>query len=164
MALKNLSDRQIQEYLEKRHDLREPEAQFSAATQKEIARYKAIYQALKQEPPLALSQDFSKNVIARIKAQADGKSEFEWWAILLSVLGLIAGLGVTIYYSGSGLLASTQENFASSVKAVNMLRSLASGLHVNFGLLGAGLFMLAVVHAFDHWLSHSRHKLISFFR
>lgn len=164
MARKNLSDGQIQEHMDERGGLATSKSQFSATTQKEIARYKALYRALRQEPPMALSASFSKDVIARIKAEADGKAEFEWWAVLLSVLGLIAGLAVVFQYSGSALLANAQENMASSVKLLNILRSLSSGLHLDFGLLTAGLFMLAVVHAFDHWLSHSRNKMLNFFR
>lgn len=160
------SDEKIQDFLDQR---RSPEGnklpadmQMGEKTRRQVEQYAALYDALNADvPKLRLSSTFSNAVMARIREETAEAGGFSFWQIVLTVLGFVTGTGVAAFFLGAGFFTGAQSQLETTAHA---FVSYLSNLNINFGLLGAGLFMLVVMSAIDHLLNESRQKLSALLR
>ncbi|MFQ5649676.1 MAG: hypothetical protein ACE5IY_07020 [bacterium] len=165
MALKHMSDQEIQELLDKRsskdHSASAASQKMTEETHRQWQQYRALYDLLSQEPDMHLSPGFSRAVMARLAGEARTTSAVQLGQILLAIAGLVMGLGIAGYLMGMNTLAST---LASGSKVLDSLSTYVSGLKLDFELLSAGIAMLVLMSVLDRLFAQSRERLISFFR
>ena len=104
MALKHLTDNQVQEYLDgkisKNSWMAEHLRSCSDCTE-QIDAYSSLYSALEVEEKMGLSANFADRVVSTITAQASTTPGFQIWQIFSAIVGIGLGLIVAVYFIGN---------------------------------------------------------------
>ncbi len=166
MELRKLSDREIQEMLDKQaahksKDLPQRD-ELDPHSRKQLRQYEALYAALATPAPVGLQSDFSEAVMARIRGEAPGR-QFSWWQLILTVAGFVLGIGFALTYVGAELWTAVSTSISVTALA-SAIKSHISGLNISISLLASALIMFMFAIILDHFLSQSRHKLQFFSR
>lgn len=77
---KDQEEREIQEWIER--GLTDTPADAPSVHQEDLAAYRALFEALKEEPATGLPYGFSAGVITRIRVRKDRLMDFRWNLIL----------------------------------------------------------------------------------
>ena len=171
MALKHLTDEQIQEYLDGNVSGKSWFAghlKSCGDCKEKIDEYSSLYSALEVEEKIGLSARFADVVISKITAQASVTPGFQIWQIFFAVLGLGVGLATVVYLIGiksMGKLFTGLGEFgkiSSSVLAI--IGNYFAGINLNFGLLGLAAFALVFMVFLDHFILQPKQRALSFFR
>ncbi|MFQ5864596.1 MAG: hypothetical protein ACE5IW_05135 [bacterium] len=174
MALRHVTDEEIQEHLEGKLSMENhwipTHLKNCDFCKKQLSQYENLYRALNKEIDFKLSPNFSQSVIARLHEVSAGAFSLRIWHIVLSVLGLMSGVGTTLYFLELKPLlristqfgSATQEYFNLEVFAT--IKDYFSGLNMNMSLLGFAILIILVMSAIDHFIIQSKDKLISFIR
>lgn len=169
MAVRHLSDEEIQECLEDKHRASfrrlEKHVQTCAHCQAQLQQYQNLFSALKHEPKVNLRFDFADAVIAKVKVSADEAFNLPIW---LAFLGTTIGVATTLYFVGleklTNFFTTLQGYFAFDWHVISTINKYLSDLHLNLGLLALAIFIIAMMSIIDRFVFQSRHKLISFFK
>jgi hypothetical protein len=170
MAVRHLTDDEIQEFLDNTSTpTLAVHVQNCAACKEQIQRYKNLYASLKKETGFSLPPAFAQMVIDRIKHASEEAFSVRVLPLLMAFVGLMFGLGATIYFVGFEKLAANWKEFSVLEKYFNpqvfsFLSNFISRLHLDFGLLGSAVFIIMIMIMIDHFILRSKERLISFFR
>ena len=171
MALKHLTDEQIQEYLDgnvSKNSWIADHLKSCGDCEAQIDEYSSLYSALEVEEKIGLSANFADAVVSKITAQASAAFGFQIWQIILTVVGLSVGLVTAVYLIGInsvGKLFTGLGEFGkifSSVLAV--IGNYFAGINLNIGLLGLATFALIFVVFLDHFILQPKQRALSLFR
>ena len=103
MALKHLTDAQIQEYLDgnvSKNSWITDHLKSCGDCEAQIDEYSSLYSALEVEEKIGLSARFADGVVSKITAQASATPGFQIWQVFLAVLGFGFGLIAAVYLIG----------------------------------------------------------------
>ena len=170
MALKHLTDEQIQEYLDgnvSKNSWMADHLKSCGDCEAQIVEYSSLYSALEVEEKIGLSANFADAVVSKITLQASATPGFQIWQIFLAVLGFGVGLAAVylIGINSVGKLFTSLGEFGkifSSVLAV--ISNYFAGINLNFGLLGLAAFALLFMVFLDHFVLQPKQRAVSFFR
>ena len=168
MAVRHLSDQEIQKHLDGPH---QSSAQVTAhletcaRCQTQLRQYQHLYSSLRQEPELMLRFDFADAVMVKLKSGYDATVSLPIWLAFISVT---AGVIATLYLVGlekvQGGLSVFGASLTSDWRILSTISGYLSKLHLNLGLLGLAVLIIIMMSIIDHFVFQSRHKLISFFK
>ncbi len=173
MAVKHLTDDEIQEYLDNKMSTSTSalaaHVQNCDACREQIKRYESLYTGLREEARFILPAGFVHMVIARIKHESEEAFSMRMLPLLIAFAGLLLGLGATFYFVGFEKLGPNWQEFSTLQKyfdpqVFSFLSNFISRLHLDFGLLGTAVFILMFMIVIDHFILRSKQKLISMFR
>jgi len=116
--MNHLTDREIQCLADNAPDNPEIEAHLQSCPmcQSYVAAYRQLFSELKKDDEIGLPNTFAHMVVSRIEEKKEVSSLWREW-ILIGIAG-IAGVAISIYYTGSSL---TGDVVTDSVK--NLLQS-----------------------------------------
>ena len=172
MALKHLTDADIQDYL----DGNLSQKQTSNVTQhldtcnsckNELSKYKSLYSELRTDTGISLSTNFSKSVISRLQGESTEVFYLRFWDVFLSVIGLVFAVGTTLYFVDFKPLAKPftdilQPQIDFSILIFTNLKGVLAELNIDINLfVFAGLILLVII-ALDHVIYRHKDKLVSF--
>ena len=174
MALKHLTDKEIQDYLDgnlsqEKNLIVKQHLDFCESCQSEFNEYKNLYAGLKNDADVSLSPNFSKSVISKIQQEAPTTFNIRFRDILLSIMGLLFAVGTTLYYVDfkpvmKSLNKSLKQPIDNSTAIFSSLKQALETLNVDFNLIVfAGLILLIII-AVDHFLYRNKDKLFSFLK
>ncbi len=174
MALKHLSDTEIQDYIDgnlsqKQTAILNDHLCTCKKCQKELDEYQVLFTELKKEPTINLSTHFTKTIISKINQESTETFNISLRDILLSVLGLILAIGTTFaFVDVKTLLKSFNSMFKpqvdSGITIFTKFQQLMAAMNIDINLfLFAGIILLIIL-LIDHVVYRHRHKLISFMR
>ncbi|MFQ5823129.1 MAG: anti-sigma factor family protein [bacterium] len=174
MALRHVTDEEIQEYLDGKLSMENrwipTHLENCEFCKKQLSQYQNLYVALNREINFSLSPNFSESVIARIHKDFAVTFKIRVWHIVLSAFGLMIGAGTALYFIE---LKPLLERFILLGRAVQKyfnlevflnIKNYFLGLNINLSLLGFAIIILLVMSAIDHFIIQSKHKLITFIR
>lgn len=174
MALKHVTDEQIQDYLDGKLSMEKhwipTHLESCDFCKKQLNQYQNLYAALGKERNFKLSPNFSDSVVARLQEVSAAAFKLRVWHIELSILGLIIGMGAALYFIELKPLLGIFTQFGSTaqkylnLEAFSIITNYFSGLNINIGLLGFAILIILVMTAIDHFIIQSKRKLISFIR
>lgn len=171
MAVKHFSEEDIQNYLDGNLSAAE-KANFQnhlvdcKLCHSKLDAYKQLYVRISQEPDFQLSPRFPSLVMDRIKAENGSFFSIRVQDILLSILGLIVGLGTTIYFVDMSqfttpfkkLFAGTEQKMVSSV------RDSVHGINIDFQLILSVVAILAAIAVIDRFIARHKEKLAAYLK
>ncbi len=170
MALKHLTDEQIQEYLDgnvSKNSWIADHLKSCGDCEAQIDEYSSLYSALEVEEKIGLSARFADVVVSKITAQASATPGFHIWQIFLAVAGLSVGLAAAVYLIGInwiGKLFTGLGEFGKIFSGVlAVISNYFAGINLNFGLLGLAAFALIFMVFLDHFVLQPRQRAVSFF-
>ena len=171
MAVKHLSEKEIQNYLDGNLSPKEKtdfQNHLASCTRchEMVDAYKEMYAGLKQEPDFHLSPRFTQLVMNRIEAQGSSFFAVRLKDILLSILGLIVGLGTTLYFIDLSQFMKPFEKMFSGTeeKMVTSVRESVGGLNLDFQLILAAIVILAAIAGLDRFISRYKDKLAAYLK
>lgn len=126
--MKSNKDKIIQEQLDR--------GQVDRAADPDVAAYRVLYDALRQEPSFSFSGNFAEQVAAQVKPAPSPAS----WST-----GLMVGC-IAVALLASGLVIRQIDPLVFS--------ELTSWMLSRKELIGFGVGTLAVIQLMDHWLIH----------
>ena len=170
----HLTDEELQNYLDgnishNQESIFEQHIQGCKKCQAEFEHYQSLYTGLKEEKDFALSPGFSINVMKAVHAKAKHAWLARLWNVLLPLLGIAVGIGVTVYYvdfkpfiKAFGDSLNPSRYFDNTV--LTSLTDVLSKLNVNLNLIVfAGLSLLVVI-LIDQLLSRHKTKFFSYLK
>jgi anti-sigma factor RsiW len=151
MAVRHLTDEQIQRYLD--GDMsRDSDAayhlQHCPACQRQLQSYRKVYEGLQQDVGFELAPGFAESVMTRLAAAPERSSRVSFAGLILLIFGTVAVAGLALYFfevkALTKMLASLSTmgiSFGSSI--VESLRVTTASLGVGMDImLSAGLILL----------------------
>ncbi|MCH8954986.1 hypothetical protein IIA28_06675 [candidate division KSB1 bacterium] len=170
MALKHLTDEQIQEYLDgnvSKNSWIADHLKSCGDCEAQIDEYSSLYSALEVEEKIGLSANFADGVVSKITAQASATPGFQIWQIFLAVLGLGVGLAA-VYLIGINWVGKLFTGLGEFGKIFSgtlaIISNYFAGINLNFGLLGLAAFALVFMVFLDHFVFQPKQRALSFFR
>ncbi|KPL00578.1 MAG: hypothetical protein AMJ90_08085 [candidate division Zixibacteria bacterium SM23_73_2] len=173
MALRHLTDEQIQDFLDGNLSLTNKSAQKHLETcelcQEALEEYKKLHLELKKEPGFKLPKRFAADVISKLPQAPKLKSHKNYAEILLVILGILAGLSAILYFINWDPIVKTityipllqfEFLFDLWISAGTIL----TNLKINIDLLLLSGLTLLVISILDYMVSHYRYRSISPFR
>jgi len=166
MAVKHFSEEDIQNYLDGNLSAAE-RANFQnhlvdcKLCHSKLDAYKQLYTRMSQEPDFQLSPRFPSLVMARIKAESGSFFSVPVQDILLSILGLIAGLGTTIYFVDISRFAAPFKKFFTGTEEmmVSSVRDSVHGISIDFQIILSVVAILAAIAVIDRFVARHKEKL-----
>ena len=161
--MKHLTDKIIQMYLEGRNpeqnDFIEKHLKICKKCKDAVANYKLIFSGLKSDIGFDLPDNFTKQVISKIKAAETSKSRIKSYWMFLLFFGIFAISCSALLFIDVGTKVS---DFFSGLKLetgfLETSRNAINNLDLNIGLLlGAGLVLLFIA-IIDNLISHPKYK------
>jgi len=151
MAVRHLTDEQIQRYLDgdmSRDSDVAYHLQHCLACQQQLELYRKVYESLQQDVGFELAPGFAESVMTRLAAASEKSSRTSLVGLILLVFGTIALAGLALYFfevkALTEILASLSAfgaEFGSSF--VESLRSATASLGVSMDImLSTGLILL----------------------
>jgi len=171
MALKHLTDEQIQEYLDgnvSKNSWIADHLKSCGDCEEQIDEYSSLYSALEVEEKIGLSANFADAVVSKITAQAPATPGFQIWQFFLAVVGLGVGLVTAVYLIGINSVGKLFTSLGEFGKIFSGVLAVISKyfveLNLNFGLLGLAAFALIFMVFLDHFILQPKQRVVSFFR
>lgn len=172
MAIRHLTDEEIQDYIDGNLSTENRFAQSHLKTceicQKALAEYKSLYLGLKDDKGFKLPSTFAKSVVSEFLKVPATKSRSNYAEIFLVTMGLVVAGFAAFYFIDLKPLGETiarillpQFHFVS--ESFLSMRSLLTQLNINISLLVFSGLTLLIIGALDHILFHPRRKPISSF-
>ncbi len=151
MAVRHLTDEQIQHYLDgnmHRDDDATYHLQHCPACQRQLELYRKVYESLQQDVGFELKPGFAESVMTRLAATSEKSSRVSLAGLILLVFGSVAVADLALYFlevkALTEMLASLSTvgiNFGSSI--VESLRAATASLGVSMDImLFTGLILL----------------------
>ncbi len=172
MALKHISDEQIQEYLDRRVSLENEwiSEHFKSceSCRKHLSQYEKLYALLKEDIDFSLSPHFSESVVAGLQKVSAGVFRIRVKYVMLSGIGLTLGVGTVLYFLGLKRLAGAGDQVRSvlqksfNLEAFSTIINFLSNLHINLSLLGFALLIVLIMSAIDRFIIQSKRKFLPF--
>jgi hypothetical protein len=164
MAVKHLTDGEIQSYLEGAWP---PNTEISrhlkkcAICQQELQSYRQVYRALKQDSGFELSSGFAESVMGRLTATTMSTSQSSLINSILIILGSIITLGITLYFTNGAVVIETLKGVSSEIAHVGStliesFQSVTSSLGVRADVLLFSVMLLLMFTVLDRILLRSR--------
>lgn len=148
MAVKHLSDEQIQDFLDGNIALADKSLkshlESCRACKKTLAYYQNLYLGLKQEPDFQLPSNFAHSVVLRLPQMEKAQARFKFSDILVAITGIAALIGVLIYFVDIKIFADLIAKISSLTSFAKNLTALNGGLMV-LGLAGLTLLFTATL-------------------
>lgn len=170
MALKHLTDAQIQEYLDgnvSKNSWIADHLKSCGDCEAQIDEYSSLYSALEVEEKVGLSANFADGVVAKLTVQASATPGFQIWQIFLAVLGFGVGLAA-VYLIGINWVGKLFTGLGEFGKIFSgtlaIISNYFAGINLNFGLLGLAAFALVFMVFLDHFVFQPKQRALSFFR
>lgn len=138
--MNHLTDREIQSLADQASDNPEVQAHLKSCPmcRSHVAAYHQLFSELKKDDEYILPNNFARMVVTRIEEKKEQKAVWRDW-ILIGIAG-IAGVAISIYYTGSSL---TGEVVTDSVKDLLQSRdSVTSSFRQLENWFGGGLSYL----------------------
>lgn len=169
--MKHLTDEEIQNYLDgnlsreiailtKRH------LESCPLCREAVKQYQGVYAGLDKEEGFELSKGFAKSVVKMLPPQGETKSPFDLLNIFLTILGIVVGAGVTVYYVDLRPLGRAFSHVLPGPElgsgVVAFVENLLIGLNGNLGLLILGVLTLLIIGGLDRLLLQPRHRRVRF--
>jgi len=164
MAVRHLTDEQIQRYLDGDISCDSDEArhlQKCAACQREVQSYRKVYEGLGQDIGFELSPGFTESVMTRLAATAEENSRLSLANLFLVIFGTIVMASLALYFLSMKTitenlmsLSSVATSFGSSV--INSLNTVTASLGVSTGLMLFTVIILTMFAALDRILLRYR--------
>jgi anti-sigma factor RsiW len=123
MAVRHLSDEQIQRYLDgdmSRDSDAAHHLQHCPACMRQLELYREVYEGLQQDVGFELTPDFAESFMARLAAVSEKSSRASFVGLILLVFGTAVTAGLVLYFL--------------EVKALNEILASLSAFVVEFGL------------------------------
>lgn len=148
MAVKHLSDEQIQDFLDGNMVLSDKSLkghlESCRVCKKTLSYYQNLYLGLKQEPEFQLPSNFAHTVITRLPQMEKAQARFKFWDIFVAVSGIAALIGALIYFIDIKIFADLIAKVSSMTSFAKSLTDLNGGLVV-LGLAGLTLLFTATL-------------------
>lgn len=148
MAVKHLSDEQIQDFLDGNLQASEKSLkkhlQSCSVCRKTWSYYQNLYSGLKKEPEFKLPSNFAHTVISRLPQMEKAQARFQFSDIFISITGIAALLGALIYFIDIKIFADLIAKISSLVSTAKNLTALNGGLMI-LGLAGLTLLFTATL-------------------
>jgi hypothetical protein len=170
MAMKHLSENEIQEYLDNTISTGKQEIithlDSCQLCRNRVNEYEALFLQLKKAEPGGLPADFASSVMTRIEAEAPAPGRRSVWSLILPITGVIVGL-ISIGYFGNLKLLLEAIKLLDARQYFDRvffdeLSAIAGSLNIDLGtILYVGL-MLIIIAAIDIIIRHNRRRPISF--
>jgi len=173
MALRHLTDEEIQDYLDTDSSSQNMSVQKHLETcelcQEALEKYKKLCMELRKEPGLGLPKRFAEAVISKLPEAPRIKTHKNYSEILLLVIGILACLSTTLYFLDWKPIVKTITHiplpqFEFLIAFVESIGSLLVNLKININLLLLSGLTLLIINILDYTVSHYRFKSISSFR
>lgn len=161
MAIRHLTDEEIQEYLDgtlsQEHSFLVTHLESCDLCQNELRQYKSLYTGLESDFNFNLSPGFSKSVILGLQKELKEKHYVNYWYAFLSIIGIIIGLGTTFYFVDFKpfitVIPNTFKLQDYLIPAIySFLKNYLTGLNINLTLLGFAGLILLVISILDHFI------------
>ncbi len=151
MAVRHLTDEQIQRYLDggiSRDSDASHHLQHCQACMRQLELYREVYESLQQDVGFKLTPGFAESVMTRLAATSEKSSRVSLAGLILLVFGTVVTTGLALYFlevkALTEMLASLSTvgiNFGSSF--VESLRMATASLGVSTDIiLSTGLILL----------------------
>ncbi len=148
MAVKHLSEEQIQDFLDGNRSASEKglkkHLESCAVCKKTLAQYQNLYLGLKQEPEFQLPSNFAHTVISRLPQMEKALARFQVSDIFIGITGVAALIGALIYFIDIKIFADLIAKISSLGSVAKNLTALNGGLMV-LGLAGLTLLFTATL-------------------
>ncbi len=160
MGTRPMNDQKIQKYIERQRAGGQKRDQASPApderSQQEISIYKALFRDLQQQPPVALSANFSARTISRIAAEQSLQPEpmLSYLALSAAFVGLAIFVGA--YFFGLPSPAGIWRYLMSGIELFVPLLGYIKAAGLSMKLLGLGAVVLSVLRGLDMLLRASK--------
>ena len=157
MAIKHLSEEQIQDYVDRitisnREEI-EDHLNSCSICQTNLEAYYQVFSSLKSEKPVELSPDFANKVISSLKPN-NGKY-WQHLELFFLVLIAIAGIGASFYYlKPVPVLINMGTNALNGMSKI--IEMIPVSLNGNFLVISIVLMILVLVEFFDRKLLKTR--------
>ena len=171
MAVTHLTDAEMQDYLDgnlsqKQVAIFMKHLKTCNSCQNELHEYKNLYTELKSDAEIQLSANFSKSVISKIQQESPTISYARFRDILLSIIGLIIAVGITLYFVDLKPLTKSFSNIInplvdSAIVIFTNVQNYMSILNIDINLFVVAGLILLVIIAIDHILYRHKDKLFS---
>lgn len=171
MALRHLTDEEIQQYLDgsltKGQTRLHNHFETCKFCQKKLQQYKSLYMGLSKEVNFVLSANFTETVVARLQVDAKRTSHVRLWNIVFAALVMIAGTAVTFYFIDFEFLSDSISKIFVVVDYLNLvifppIKNYLSRLNIDFGILVLSGLVLIIISAIDHFLFRTKFKYLPF--
>lgn len=172
MALRHLTDEEIQQYLDggltKGQTQLHTHLETCKFCQKELQQYKSLYMGLSKDVNFALSANFANSVVARVQVDAKRTSHVRLWNIVFAALVMIAGAAaVTVYFIDFEFLSDSISKIFGVFGYLNLaifspIKNYLSRLDMDFRILALAGLVLILISAIDHFLIHTKFKYLPF--
>jgi hypothetical protein len=170
MAMKHLSENEIQEYLDNSDSAGRQKIithlDGCQLCQNRVKEYESLFFHLKKAEPDELSADFTAKVMSKIETEAPAHEPRSAWAMVLSIAGVILGLVSIGYFVNLKPLFETvhlsgiQQYFDTVL--FSKLIAIAGALNMELStIIYAGLTLI-IIAAIDVIIRHNRRRPISF--
>ena len=171
MPLNHLTDEEIQDCLDgnlspENAILVQEHLEACSFCQEALRRYQALYSSLGDDKGFELSPGFARSVVKKLPAEAETESHFNYLNILLTILGIIVTVGVTLTYVDFRPLGRAfshilpRQEFGSSL--LGFAIDLLAGLNGNAGFLIIVLLTLLLIVALDRFILQPKYRRITF--
>lgn len=169
--MKHLTDEEIQNYLDGNLSrdialLTERHLETCPLCREAVKQYQGVYAGLDKEEGFELSKGFAKSVVKMLPPQGETKSPFDLLNIFLTILGIVVGAGVTVYYVDLRPLGRAFSHVLPGPElgsgVVAFVENLLIGLNGNLGLLILGVLTLLIIGGLDRLLLQPRHRRVRF--
>ena len=167
MALRHLTDEEIQNYLDGNTSQQDIIVEDHLGTcgycQNILKQYQSLYVGLKDDQSFKLSSSFAKSIISKLWAEPLVKPRFNYSDILLMVAGIIIALGTTLYYVDLKPLVEIMTNISLPQVEFNStllasVKSLLASLNRSLSLLAFVGLILLIIAAIDHIVFQPKYK------
>lgn len=169
MALRHLNDNEMQIYLDgnlsSENTWIPTHLENCNFCQEQLKQYENLYAALSNDRDFNLSENFSRSIISRLQEEAE-TFNLQIWYLVLSVVGLIIGVGTTLYFTELKPLLDGFTKISEVLKYFNLdelsvVKNYVEGLNIDFTLLGFALFIIIIFSAIDSFILKAKHKILS---
>ena len=164
MAVKHLTDEEIQRYLDEdipRDAAISRHLKECAICQHEFQSYRQVYRALEHDSGFVLSSSFAESVMGRLTATTNGTSRSSLFNFILIILGSVITLGITLYFANGAVVIEMLKGVSSEIAdigstLVESLQTATSSLGVSPDILLFTVLLLLMFTVLDRILLRSR--------
>jgi hypothetical protein len=171
MPVTHLTDEEIQDYLDGNlsHQSKvflEAHLETCELCQATLKQYQSLYVGLKQDQEFDLPKTFAKSVLTKLPIAEKTKSRFDYFDILLGILGIFIATLIASHYLDLSSLGERLTHIPLPHEIGSWLfdagKNLVAALNGNLSLLIVGILVLLVTGALDRilfqpLLRHRRH-------
>ncbi len=130
----------------------------------EIRAYRQLFTELNEMPEFKLPEDFSQQVMNGIRQAAGSAERGALQEIVFSIVGLLIGIGATIYYTGVQPFLSLASGFSTPElsffgQLLMQIRSSLEKIHIDFFTFGAAGIIILLITFADRLLLRQRMNL-----